>query len=56
MTRLQTYKGNVVKQTKQFAEDYQNQLDWNTQVVLLGGTFGTETTFDALNRPHLPQV
>ena len=47
------FKGNVVKQTKQFAEDNDTQLDWNGQVGLLGtdGTFVTETTYDALNRP-----
>ena len=47
------FKGNVIKQTKWFAEDYDTQLDWNGQVGLLvtDGTFVTETTYDALNRP-----
>ncbi len=45
------FKGNVTKQTKQFAQDYQNELDWNGTPVLLNETFIQETTYDALNRP-----
>jgi RHS repeat-associated protein len=45
------YKGNIVKQEKQFAQDYQNELDWNTNPTLINETFIQETTYDALNRP-----
>ena len=45
------FKGNVVKQTKQFAEDYNTQLDWANSVNLINETFVTETSYDALNRP-----
>jgi RHS repeat-associated protein len=45
------FKGNVSKQTKQFAQDYQNKLDWNGTVALNNEIFATQTTYDALNRP-----
>jgi RHS repeat-associated protein len=45
------FKGNVVKQTKQFAQDYQNTLDWSNNPALINETFIQETTYDALNRP-----
>jgi RHS repeat-associated protein len=45
------FKGNITKQNKQFAQDYQNKLDWNGTVALNNEIFATQTTYDALNRP-----
>ena len=45
------FKGNITKQNKQFAQDYQNKLDWNGTVALNNEIFATKTTYDALNRP-----
>jgi RHS repeat-associated protein len=45
------FKGNVTKQTKQFAEEYNNTIDWNTTIVLQNETFTQETTYNALNVP-----
>ena len=45
------FKGNISKQTKQFAQNYQNELDWNGTVALNNEIFATQTTYDALNRP-----
>jgi len=45
------FKGNITKQNKQFAQDYQNKLDWNGTVALNNEIFATQTTYNALNRP-----
>jgi YD repeat-containing protein len=44
------FKGNLTEQQKQFAQDYQNELDWSGSVTLLNA-LTIATTYDALNRP-----
>ena len=49
------FKGNVILQKKQFAENYDTQIDWNNNNSVISSdsekSFEIETTFDALNRP-----
>ena len=45
------FKGNLTEQQKQFAQDYQNELDWSGTVTLINEIFTTQITSDALNRP-----
>lgn len=52
-TEIENYdfKGNPLKTSKQFCENYENTIDWNTAPKLQTETFETEFTYDALNRP-----
>jgi YD repeat-containing protein len=45
------FKGNAITQTKQFAQEYQETLDWNTEIDLSDEVFTIQISFDALSRP-----
>lgn len=46
------FKGNLRSSTRQFAQDYKNTPDWDTDPALeADDTFTTSTEYDALNRP-----
>ena len=44
------FKGNLLRTTRQLAQDYQNDLDWSGTVPLEASTFMNNTVYDALNR------
>jgi RHS repeat-associated protein len=45
------FKGNIIKQTKQFTIDYQSETNWDEIVNLQNEQFITQTEFNALNYP-----
>lgn len=47
------FKGNLLRGSRQVAEDYKNRLDWSaaSPPVLESEVFQTSTQYDALNRP-----
>ena len=47
------FKGNLLKSTRQLAQDYKTTPDWslNPPPLLDGEIFSSSTVFDALNRP-----
>lgn len=49
---LHDFKGNLLRQTRQLAVEYKQQIDWSSPAALLESEiFVTTTEFDALNRP-----
>jgi RHS repeat-associated protein len=53
VTDLYDFKGNSVRNTRQFARDYKNAPDWSQHPALEGDTFTNVTAYDALNRARL---
>jgi hypothetical protein len=45
------FNGNITKQNKQFAQEYENEIDWNNTVTLINEVFTQETTYNALSLP-----
>ncbi len=45
------FKGNLLRSTRQLVSDYKNLPDWQQNQVLEEDVFGSNTTYDALNRP-----
>ena len=47
------FKGNPLQTTKQYCDNYQNDIDWNQNPSLINELFTQQTQYDALNRPIL---
>ena len=45
------FKGNLLRSTRQLAQDYKSAPDWSEHPPLEAEIFTNATTFDALNRP-----
>jgi RHS repeat-associated protein len=45
------FKGNVISSSRQFLQNYKDEIDWLQSPELEGESFTTSTTYDALNRP-----
>ena len=45
------FKGNLLQSKRELLSDYKSAVDWQQNPTLNAGTFTTQTTYDALNRP-----
>jgi RHS repeat-associated protein len=45
------FKGNLVSSSRQFLQNYKDEIDWLQSPALEGENFTSSTTYDALNRP-----
>jgi RHS repeat-associated protein len=45
------FKGNRLESRRELLADYRQEVDWLTGPAASGGSFTSETTFDALDRP-----
>lgn len=45
------FKGNLLRTTRELAQDYKSTPDWSQNPALETETFGSTTRYDALNRP-----
>jgi hypothetical protein len=50
VTDLYDFKGNALRNTRQFASDYKNPPDWSQNPALEADIFASATAYDALNR------